>query len=275
MSIQESTLTSPSDKNITNAYVPNSNHPPLTDTELKNALKDLNNSKFIVKYPHVERRYVDPVDISQKYGLFSFVPAKGATPNDKGVFGFAKLRGNYATQNEADEKAETLIRNTDSYHQIYHTYVGRPFPCTVSPDYCDNVTEIDITKDIKESVSTSIRNTKEKEKKELEEIKEKEKELLQDVEKDEENPEDRYTMLKVKKAQLVWTYFETEKKMLQMKDSIIKATQEIQVLDKESIKYSQIFFKKYQDARANSGLDNSDNQDTFMRYLVEDIKLPF
>ena len=33
----------------------------------------------------------------QNIGLISFVPAKGATPNDNGVFGFAKLRGNFST----------------------------------------------------------------------------------------------------------------------------------------------------------------------------------
>ena len=30
----------------------------------------------------------------QRIGLLSFVPAKGATPNSKGIYGFAKMRGN-------------------------------------------------------------------------------------------------------------------------------------------------------------------------------------
>ena len=93
--------------------------------------------------------------------------------------------------------------------------------------------------------------------------------------KEKEDPVDFYTTLRVKKAQLVWTYLETQKKMDQMKESIIKTRSEIEKMDDENNSYSNDYFKKYCDARSASGLDNSTHQDTFMKFLVEDVKLDF
>jgi hypothetical protein len=271
----ENSLTAPSDRDPARTYKPNQGHRALEEDEVKEALSELDNNKFVRKFLRVERRYADPVEPMQRIGLISFVPAKGATPNDKGVYGFAKLRGNYPTDQEASERAEVLIRNVDSYHQIYHTYVGRPFPCTVSSDYSDETSEIDLRKAMTESVSASIKQKKKTERQQIQEIEEREKELLEDAQKDEEEPLDFYTTLRVKKAQVTWTYLETQKKMDQMKETIIKTREQIKKMEKENDSYSKNYFKKYCDARKESGLDNSANQDTFMKFLVEDVELPF
>ena len=238
-------------------------------------MKTLNNSSFVKKFLNVERRYADPVDPLQKIGLISFVPAKGATPNDKGVYGFAKLRGNYGTEVEASEKAEFLIRNVDSYHQIYHAYVGRPFPLTVCSDFSGETHEIDIRKSMVDSVSFSIKGKKDKEKKDIEEIQAREKELLEDTQKGEENPADYYTTLRVKKAQITWTYIETQKKMDEMKNIIIKSRNEINEMESTDDSFSKNYFEKYCEARKSSGLENSNIKDSFMKFMVEDIDLGF
>ena len=271
----ENSLTAPSDRDPNRTYKPNQGHPNLTEEEVKNAMSELNNDKFVKKFLKVERRYADPVEPMQRIGLISFVPAKGATPNDKGVYGFAKLRGNYPTDQEASERAEFLIRTVDSYHQIYHAYVGRPFPCTISSEYSDETTEIDLKKSMTESVSDSIKQKKKTESQQIKEIEEREKELLEDVKKEEEDPIDFYTTLRVKKAQITWTYLETQKKMDQMKQSIINTREQIENMDKENDTYSKQYFKKYCDARSASGLDNATHNDTFMKFLVEDVELGF
>lgn len=272
----ENSLTSPSDRAPKGSYQPTQGNRPLTNDEVVDAMKELNNTTFVRKFLSVERRYADPVDPMQKIGLISFVPAKGATPNEKGVYGFAKLRGNYPTEHEANERAEFLVRSVDSYHQIYHAYVGRPFPCTVSSNYSDDTSEIDLRKQMTESVSHSIKSKKKTEQQQISEIEQRERELIEESKREEgEDPAERYTTLKVKKAQLAWTYLETQKKMEEMKTSIIKTREQIAELDSESDEYSKIYFKKYCDARSDSGLDNSINQDTFMKFLVEDEELPF
>lgn len=270
----ENSLTAPSDRNPDRSYKPNQGHRKLTEEEVESAMISLDNRNYVKKFLKVERRYADPVEPMQKIGLFSFVPAKGATPNEKGIYGFAKIRGNYPTDQEASEKAEFLIRNVDSYHQIYHTYVGRPFPLTISSDFSGETSEIDIRKSMAESVSASIKGKKDDERKQIQEIEEREKKLKEDVSKD-DDPVDYYTTLRVKKAQITWTYLETQKKMEEMKNTIIKTRDEIKKMDDKDKSYSENYFEKYCKARAESGLDNSTNQETFMKFLVEDVDLGF
>ena len=58
--------------------------------------------------------------------------------------------------------------------------------------------------------------------------------------------------------------------MDEMKATIIKTRDQIAEMEKDSDEYAKNYFKKYCDARSESGLDNSANQDTFMKFLVED-----
>jgi len=273
---KESTLTSPSDRNTTSEFRLDQNVAPLTDVQVSDAMKELNVSSYVERFPQVERRYADPPVELQKVGLISFVPAKGATPNEKGVYGFAKLRGNFASEQEANEQAERLIRNVDSYHQIYHTYVGRPFPLTQSSEYSKEVNQVDLQKEMASAMSDDIRKKREKEQKDIEEIKNREKELLEDVKKTEENRDDHYTTLRVKKAQLTWTYSETEKKMKQMAGVIAKTRYELEELDRTHPELKDLYFNKYMDARRQAGLstDKIDAGNNFIKYMVEDLHLP-
>ena len=120
---KENSLTSNLDRDRVNKWKPEQGVPVLTNEQTHEAVKVLNNTDFIDKFPRVDRTYADPILPMQIYGLISFTPAKGATPNDNGVYGFAKLRGNFASEIESTQRAEYLIKNIDSYHQIYHTYV--------------------------------------------------------------------------------------------------------------------------------------------------------
>jgi len=271
----ENSLTAPSDRNPDRSYKPNQGNINLSEDEVVNAMDSLNNNSYVKRFLKVERRYADPVDPMQRVGLISFVPARGATPNDKGIYGFAKLRGNFATNTEANEKAEYLIRNVDSYHQIYHAYVGRPFPLCTTSDYSGESIEIDIRNNMKESISDNIKKKKKEEMKTMDEIKDREKELIEDTSKEEQDPEDLYTTLRVKKAQLSWTYLETMKKVDEMKNSIIKARKEIEDMDEKDTSYKEVYLNKYLEARKKTGLDVTNMKDSFMKYMVEDAELPF
>ena len=271
----ENSLTAPSDRNPDRSYKPNQGNINLSEDEVVNAMDSLNNNSYVKRFLKVERRYADPVDPMQRVGLISFVPARGATPNDKGIYGFAKLRGNFATNTEANEKAEYLIRNVDSYHQIYHAYVGRPFPLCTTSDYSGESIEIDIRNNMKESISDNIKKKKKDEMKTMDEIKDREKELIEDTSKEEQDPADLYTTLRVKKAQLSWTYLETMKKVDEMKNSIIKARKEIEDMDEKDSSYKEVYLNKYLEARKKTGLDVTNMKDSFMKYMVEDAELPF
>jgi hypothetical protein len=275
---KEHSLTTPSDRDRSANWRPEQGAPPLTEDEVNSAIEALNNQGFTSKFPRVDRTYADPPISLQQIGLISFTPAKGATPNENGVFGFAKLRGNYASELEASQQAENLIRNVDSYHQIYHTYVGRPFPITASSDYSAKTDEIDIRRETTSSVSGAIVDKKKKDQKDIEEIKQREEALLAESKQTEEDPYETYITLRVKRAQLSWTYLEHIKKLKEIKEIIVRTRLTQDEMDEAHPEFAEKYFDKYKAAREEVGLDldkdKKETQDNFMKFLVSEEPLP-
>lgn len=268
----QNSMTSPSDrvKGMPTAYNASIT---LSEPQVREAMKELHVTNFTDRFPRFEKFYADPPIVNQTFGLVSFTPSKGSSPDKDGVYGMLKVRGTFATEDEAMQRAEYLIRNGDSYHSIYNTYVGRPFPLAVSRKFITDTTEVDIKKKVVEETSATIRKKRDEEKQTIREIEEREKELIADVEKKEEDPHDLYTELMVKKAQLSWTYKETMKKMEDMKNNIIKARDELTKMKEENPSYHEQYMQRYMDARKKAGLPMDDN--SFIKYMAEDLDLGF
>ena len=251
--------------------------PPLTEQQVSSAIEALVDTTLVDKFPRIEKKFADPAIPLQTIGLFSFVPSKGATPDKDGVYGFAKIRGNFATTTEAMDRAELLIRTVDSYHQIYNTYVGRPFPVTLDPKYAAKVEEIDIKKKATEVISEDVKARRDKEKEEMDSIKDREKQLLAESKEDyKEDPYERYTVLKVKKAQLVWGYAQTTKQLEEMKKVILKTRRDLEEMDQANPEYKEEYFARYLKARRDAGIpDDHNTEDNFVKYMVEDLDLGF
>ena len=182
-----------------------------------------------------------------------------------------KFRGAYNTLDELNDRAEFLIQNVDSYHKIFHCYTGKPFPATSSSKFSAETSEVDIRKKVTKVISDDIRQQKIEERKEINDIKEREKRLLEETKEDfEEDPLDKYITTRVKKAQLVWTYLETKKKMDQMQENIVKARAEIKEMDEQNPEFISKYKDKYYAARNQAGL-KQENDDSFMKYLGDDI----
>lgn len=273
---KESSLTSPNDRDEQKRWRPDKD-PKLTNKQTDEAFNDLNIDDFIKNYPRIERHYCDPPIHGQKFCLVSFIPSKDAKPDKDGIYGMFKSRGNFATIEEANEKAESLIQNTDSYHKIYHCYVGRPFPATASSNYSAETAEVDIKKKITNVISEDVLAKKREEQKEIDEIKEKEKRLLAESKRAQdgipEDPIETYTTNRVKYAQLTWTYIETGKKMEQMKENIIKTREILKEMDDKNPEFITKYREKYMKAREDAGIPDDD--ESFIKYLGEDVDLGF
>ena len=274
---KESALTTPDDRDKVNRWKPEQFVEPLTNEESIHAVDELNNTTFIEKFPRVDRTYADDPVPMQNFALFSFMPAKGAKPNDNGIFGFAKIRGSYSNQMEANQRAEYIVRKLDSYNKIFHTYVGRPFPVTIDSRYSAETSEIDIRKQMTETVSQNIKSSKDDDYKTMQEMKEKEDALLQDVKNEEVDPYEDYITQRVKLAQLSFTYLEHQKKMVEIKDIIIKTREKVTNFDEKYPEFKDSYYKKYMDARDSAGIKESeeDTQGNFIKYLVSDADLGF
>jgi len=168
MTDTQSSLTSPADKVVTE-YKPKSK-PVLNDEDCERAYKEC----FVSSLTDIayERKYADPKIPGQTYSLHSFIPS------------MLKIRGTFGTIEETNERAEELIRNHDSYHKIYHGYVGKPMPITIKSDFSAEVEEVDINQQISKIVREDVKEKRSKEKKEVQEIRERERNLKEAVEQE-------------------------------------------------------------------------------------------
>lgn len=266
-----------SPKDATNENVSSDmNAPSLSDEETKLAKDDLENRVYAEAYPKVERRFADPLIPGQKFCLHSFVPSSGATPDEDGIYGMIKIRGVYDTLQEASERSEDLIRNHDSYHKIFIGKVGRPMPATEESTWSHEVEEIDIQKSVSKILSEDVKAKRLEEKKKVDEIREREQNLRESVEQEATDPYEKYTCLRVKKAQIIWGYMEHRKKLNEMLDVFEKTLKEVEEMDEEDEDYSKRYLARYNEAREKAGIPEDKHDVSFMKYLdtnVTDLEL--
>jgi len=124
----------------------------LTDDELNAAVKDL-----VVKYPRRIVSNIDPPVNGQQYSLFSFNLFETPKPLRTGGYalGYVKERGNYQSEEQAEEAAKTLIKTTDSVNKIFVGNVGTWCPIVHGADL--SLTKTDVCETEKEQ---SILQTK-------------------------------------------------------------------------------------------------------------------
>lgn len=257
--------------------------PPLTDEELKYASNELVDQSLVALFPRIERVYKDPPLPGQTYCMHSFVPSKGATPDEKGVYGFVKCRGCFSTLEESQVVADNIIKNYDSIHRIYTSKTGEPFPVFV-PGTCKASEEklVDIRKHAVKTISEDIRQKQLDEKKEMDEIRQREKKLMDDsnaAQKDQytENPLEVYITKHVKRANLVFAYVQGRKKLQDMQASIRNVYKEIRDMDSVHPDFAARYYDRYIEARkaAHVPVDDPKKDDNWMRYLCEDADLDF
>jgi hypothetical protein len=263
-------LQSPMDKNTTTTGSVRNVNVVLTNDNVSELSTKLN---VDVKEYQVDRYYADPPQFNQKISLVSFIPSSGASPDQDGIFGMMKVRGVYATEEEANERSEYLIRNVDSYHEIFHCHVGRPFPITTENKFAQSVKSIDIRKKTTELISEDILNKKREEKNEMVDMQEREKKLLEESKNAQEGKAmdvfDEYVTMNVKRAQLLWTYKETMEKLNTMKDSYTSAVDRIKELDVENPEFQNEYKEKYFQARRDAGIP--DEKNSWVEFLGVDI----
>jgi hypothetical protein len=267
MSDTQSSLTSPADK-VDTAYKRKSK-PALSTEDAERAYKECFISSLLDI--SVDRKFADPRIPGQVYSLHSFVPSSGATPDEDGIYGMIKIRGTFGSEEEANDRAEELIRNHDSYHKIFHGWVGKPLPLTVKSDWSGKVEEIDIKQKISKIVRDDIKDKRNIEKAQVKEIRDRERNLKEAVEQEATDPYEKYTCLRVKKAQVIWGYLEHRKKLGEMIDVFEKTLAEVKEMDDEDDDYAKRYLGRYIEAREKAGIPDDKNDVSFMKYLNTDV----
>lgn len=252
------------------------NRKELNSNETEEAKKFLVNQNLL--FPRSVKSTTDPILMGQEYGLISFTPAHDVQPNKNGIYGVMKLRGNFSTIDESEKYAEKLIRTHDSYNEIHVVRTGQVFPLTKKAELVEETINVDINKEADKIVSESVKEKRNKEKVEMKTIQEREKKLLkenQEILKDEykQDPIDEYTMLRVKKAQLMWTLIQTKKRINdEILPALKKTKKSIMEMNEEYPEFDKMYYDRYIEARKSVGIENQDKLDYsyFMKYLLDD-----
>lgn len=248
----------------------------LSSEQAKEAKHELLKNNLL--FPRSVKAIHDPVILGQEYGLISFTPAKDAQPNENGIYGVFKLRGNFGTLEESQSYAEKLIRNHDSYNEIHTVRVGQVIPLTKKSELVEETDVIDLNKQVETIVSTDVKEKRQKERAEMKTIQDREQQLLKENKEIlegeyKQDPLDQYIMLRVKKAQLMWTLVETRRRLTEEVIPAIKKTKtDIKDMDQEYPEFDKQYYQRYVDARASVGIKDQDklNYSYFMQYLLDE-----
>lgn len=230
----------------------------LTPEQSKLAMADKHS---VLDYPEVERAYIDPeYDVAQRYTLHTFIPAKGATPDQDGVYGILKIRGAFSNVEEANSRADKIVSDIDSYNRIFTCRMGFPIPL-MSADGLKKSNhpthKINVNTKVTEEFGENIRNKIQDEQRRVREIKDRERELIEDVKRTEDPPEERYTVLRTKRAQHSITVMKNIKLVATMIELVYKYNDEIREMELKDDTLEPTYMKRYLDACEKSGIDQS------------------
>lgn len=229
---------------------------PLTQEETRAAAKDL-----VIHYPKVKRSDTDVEIPNQHYGLASFIlfkePKKATDGSDSIVYGIMKLRGNYADENLAVNKAGDIIRNQDSVNKIKILPIGHWVPIVSGDAGMKEV--IDIRTDKKEEEEALQRKALREEKEKVERQKKELEERLKEVKEsrdynDDQESLDYYTLKQVTRLRLNEYITIKQKELKDLYDKLEKVTLESKTLESSHPNYRNEWLDNYNAERRKSGI---------------------
>jgi hypothetical protein len=241
--------------------------PRLENEETENAIE-----KLVRKFPQIEKIWSDPPLFNQLYCSVSFVPAKGAKPDSEGLYGILKVRGTFPNEQDRDAYADKLINEFDSYHEIYHGFTGQPLPLVHGDDdrYVLETDYVALKKRVQQEISDEVLERRKLETKRLEEAKERAKNLQEKekraIENNEVDHEEKYTRLRVKRANLIFSLYEMLKQSKKYKDTLLQTIEMINKMDLEFPQFQTTFYDNYKRAAEEVGIPDEKNY--IIRYLV-------
>lgn len=242
----------------------------LSSKECASAVKKLHDRQL---YRSVNRRLCDPVKPGEpNFVLFSFIPSTGATPDTNGFYGVAKIRGAFFNVEDADKRAEELIRDVDSANTIYTTICGSPFPLVVK-GFAKDTVEIDISKKVEQTISDNVRAKRKADEKEMREIEERRRSLFTDDGQiiKAVDPAEKYVEQRVKLAHLRYAIQEHYAKLEECKKLEASAREHLKECIAEHPEYEENYLSRYKEGRRKANIPEATDFTGFMKFFADPI----
>lgn len=226
----------------------------LNEQEMDCAVKELIDTKF----RKLERGFIDPGIPNQCVALFSFVPCE---PNNFNLYGFAKIRGVFASEFEAMEQSKKIIKHFDSSNTIHHVRVGHAFP--IGNNFHGQWENIVLDDELCKAEALLKVKEDEREDQERQYFEKRKKDLLEDVKPNKEtNLLDRYITLRQKYANMGVIHDEYSKQLPHIEKIAQVAYDELRQIEEQNPQVLQDYQTEYLKIRRECGLDKDKSNES-------------
>jgi hypothetical protein len=209
-------------------------------------------------YRQVVRTVSDEPITNQTIGLLSFIlfeePKK--TKRGKNIFGFVKLRGNYADEHAARRNASNIVKEQDSKYRIRLGPVGTWLPITEDDDFVKDQLDVRLNDDEIQLRDEAAHEEEIKRQRKIRELREKEdqvKDERNDLYADREGLE-YYTMKRVTEKELHNNVDIIRNKLEDIISKLNTVRQEVCDLDAKHPDYDGQWVERYNVERRKSGI---------------------
>ena len=191
---------------------------------------------------------------------------------------FHMIRGAYVTQEEANQRAEEIVRDIDSSNSVFTCIIGVPFPL-VSEGMADELNEIDLQQQTEHAIAQNVRKQRRKEQKEMEDIRMREDELMRNAEKDPNaDDQENYTTQRVKLAHLRYSIAEHTKKHAECIENEKNVVKWLMDMKSRNPQFEENYMEKYMFGRKAAHIPDDHELEGFMKFMndplikLEDVK---
>jgi len=211
----------------------------------------------LIHYPKVVRTMTDPPLVGQRLSCISFMLFKESRKLSNGVpvYGYVKMRGNWADESQAIFEASKIIKEVDSKYQIRVAPTGAWVPITDEQAFVKD--QIDVQTN-KEEILLRGEAAKEKmaeEKRVKREIREREEELKNEGDiYDDQTSLTYYSMRRVTEKTLLESYQRQINQLESTKKILMKVQRELKKLELDNSEYTELWVDRYNEERRKAGI---------------------
>ena len=211
----------------------------------------------LVYYPKSVRTMVDPPIPGQGLGLLSFMLFKESRKlrNGTAVYGYVKLRGNWADESQAKFEASKIIREVDSKYKIRIAPTGGWVPITDEDAFVKEQLDVRMKDDEKHLRDQAVKEKEAEQRQIQREIREREDEVAHggDI-YDDPKSLTFYSMRRVTELRLMEAREQQIKQIHSIKKTLRKVQKELKRLECEHPEYKDKWIDRYNEERRKGGI---------------------
>ena len=211
----------------------------------------------IFQYPKVVRTMVDPPLVGQRYGCISFMFFKEPRKLSNGmpVYGYIKLRGNWADESQATFESSKIIREIDSKYPIRIAPVGAWVPLTDEQAFVQEQLDVRMDADEVQLRDEAMKEKMAEQRRIKRELNEREDELKREGDiYDDTSSLKYYAMRRVTEKTLMESRDRQINQLESSKKTLKKVQKELKKLEQGHSEYIDQWIDKYNIERRKAGI---------------------